>query len=78
MFGVYREGLSTRAVGGSDEIQLRIDPMHADFDDEITGLRTQVKKLRHVCPLLLSHIFNFCVFLKFDSLNLGRLLFSIA
>ncbi|KAF3976495.1 hypothetical protein ACB098_12G073200 [Castanea mollissima] len=43
-----REGLSTRAVGGSDEIQLRIDPMHADFDDEITGLRTQVKKLRHV------------------------------
>lgn len=63
---VCREGLSTRAVGGSDEIQLRIDPMHADFDDEITGLRTQVKKLRHVCPLLLSPIFNFCVFLKFN------------
>ncbi|KAF5739765.1 bet1-like protein [Tripterygium wilfordii] len=43
-----REGLSTRAVASSDEIQLRIDPMHADFDDEITGLRGQVKLLRNV------------------------------
>ncbi|KAE8056984.1 hypothetical protein FH972_013710 [Carpinus fangiana] len=42
-----REGLSTRPVASSDEIQLRIDPMHADLDDEITGLRSQVKKLRN-------------------------------
>ncbi|XP_031124756.1 bet1-like protein At4g14600 [Ipomoea triloba] len=43
-----REGLSTRQVGGSDEIQLRIDPMHGDLDDEITGLRKQVKQLKNV------------------------------
>ncbi|CAL0327355.1 unnamed protein product [Lupinus luteus] len=43
-----REGLNTRPVPSSDsnEIQLRIDPM--DMDDEITGLRGQVQKLRHV------------------------------
>ncbi|XP_060198985.1 bet1-like protein At4g14600 [Lycium barbarum] len=43
-----RDGLSTRQAGGSDEIQLRIDPMHGDLDDEITGLRKQVKQLRNV------------------------------
>lgn len=43
-----REGLSTRPAAGSDEIQLRIDPMHADLDDEISGLRKQVKQLRNV------------------------------
>ncbi|KAF2299746.1 hypothetical protein GH714_003017 [Hevea brasiliensis] len=43
-----REGLSTRPVAGSDEIQLRIDPMQADFDDEISGLRSQVRQLRDV------------------------------
>ncbi|KAG5621173.1 hypothetical protein H5410_006391 [Solanum commersonii] len=43
-----RDGLSTRPVGGSDEIQLRIDPMHGDLDDEITGLRKQVKQLRNL------------------------------
>ncbi|KAH0683765.1 hypothetical protein KY290_022403 [Solanum tuberosum] len=43
-----RDGLSTRQVGGADEIQLRIDPMHGDLDDEITGLRKQVKQLRNV------------------------------
>ncbi|KAK7351213.1 hypothetical protein VNO77_10498 [Canavalia gladiata] len=42
-----REGLSTRAVAASDEIQLRIDPV-ADLDDEITGLRGQVRKLKNV------------------------------
>ncbi|KAG5048702.1 hypothetical protein JHK85_009805 [Glycine max] len=36
-----REGLSTRPVASSDEIQLHIDP-GVDFDDEITGLRGQV------------------------------------
>ncbi|KAG8378798.1 hypothetical protein BUALT_Bualt07G0022400 [Buddleja alternifolia] len=43
-----REGLSTRsaAVGGnSHEIQVQIDP---DFDEEVTGLRTQVRRLRNV------------------------------
>ncbi|GMP80420.1 hypothetical protein ACSBR2_029470 [Camellia fascicularis] len=43
-----REGLSTRQVGNSDEIQLRIDPMHGDLDDEITGLHKQVRLLRNV------------------------------
>ncbi|CAL5348860.1 unnamed protein product [Camellia sinensis] len=42
-----REGLSTRQVGNSDEIQLRIDPMHGDLDDEITGLHKQVRLLRN-------------------------------
>ncbi|KAK4420520.1 Bet1-like protein [Sesamum alatum] len=43
-----REGLSTRsaAYGGySDEVQVRIDP---DIDDEVTGLRKQVRRLRDV------------------------------
>lgn len=43
-----REGLSTRAVAGSDEIQLRIDPMQGDLDDEISGLHNQVRRLRYV------------------------------
>ncbi|KAM7256614.1 hypothetical protein ACFE04_012355 [Oxalis oulophora] len=38
-----RDGLSTRTAASSDEIELRID-----FDDEITGLRSQVKQLRNV------------------------------
>ncbi|PIN21187.1 V-SNARE [Handroanthus impetiginosus] len=43
-----REGLSTRPAaysGSSDEVQLRIDP---DFEDEVTGLRKQVRRLRDV------------------------------
>ncbi|KAF9682488.1 hypothetical protein SADUNF_Sadunf05G0114100 [Salix dunnii] len=43
-----REGLVTRAAASSDEIQLRIDPIHGDLDDEITGLRSQVRQLRNV------------------------------
>ncbi|XP_051117814.1 bet1-like protein At4g14600 isoform X2 [Andrographis paniculata] len=46
-----RDGLSTRPAaygGSSDEIQLRIDPMHTDFEDEVSGLRSQVRKLRDV------------------------------
>ncbi|KAK3423496.1 hypothetical protein EUGRSUZ_F00400, partial [Eucalyptus grandis] len=43
-----QEGLSTRPAGGSDEVQLRIDPMHGELDDEITGLRKQVRQLRNV------------------------------
>ncbi|KAH9626489.1 hypothetical protein KSS87_020191 [Heliosperma pusillum] len=42
------DGLSTRQVGSSDEIQLRIDPMHGDLDNEITGLRSQVRQLKYV------------------------------
>ncbi|CAK7347215.1 unnamed protein product [Dovyalis caffra] len=45
---VCREGLSTRPVASSDEIQLRIDPIHGDLEDEITGLRSQVRQLRNV------------------------------
>ncbi|KAF2610041.1 hypothetical protein F2Q70_00012667 [Brassica cretica] len=37
-----KDGLSTRTATGSEEIQLRIDPMHSDLDDEITGLHGQI------------------------------------
>jgi hypothetical protein len=43
-----REGLSTRNASGSEEIQLRIDPMHSDLDDEILGLHGQVRQLKNV------------------------------
>ncbi|KAL5539295.1 hypothetical protein UlMin_038757 [Ulmus minor] len=43
-----REGLSARPVGASDEIQLRIDPLHGDLDEEITGLHSQVRRLKSV------------------------------
>lgn len=43
-----REGLSTRQVANSDEIQLRIDPVHADLDEEVTGLHTKIRQLKHV------------------------------
>ncbi|KAK9270612.1 hypothetical protein L1049_026194 [Liquidambar formosana] len=42
------EGLSTRAAGSSDEIQLRIDPMQGELDDQVTGLRRQIRQLRSV------------------------------
>lgn len=42
------DGLSTRTGAGSEEIQLRIDPMHSDLDDEITGLHGQVRQLKNV------------------------------
>ncbi|KAL2892873.1 hypothetical protein RDABS01_008785 [Bienertia sinuspersici] len=41
-------GLSTRNIGNSDEVQLQIDPMHGDLDNEIIGLRSQVHKLKSV------------------------------
>eukprot|EP00257_Ricinus_communis_P023696 XP_015583746.1 bet1-like protein At4g14600 isoform X2 [Ricinus communis] len=37
-----REGLSARPVANSEEVQLRIDPVHADLDQEILGLHKQV------------------------------------
>ncbi|CAN8290930.1 unnamed protein product [Cochlearia groenlandica] len=44
-----REGLSTRSgVAGSEEIQLRIDPMQSELDDEITGLHGQVRLLKNI------------------------------
>ncbi|KAF3546418.1 hypothetical protein DY000_02008878 [Brassica cretica] len=43
-----KDGLSTRTATGSEEIQLRIDPMHSDLDDEITGLHGQVRQLKNV------------------------------
>ncbi|KAG5222349.1 bet1 protein [Salix suchowensis] len=38
----------SRPAASSDEIQLRIDPIHGDLEDEITGLRSQVRQLRNV------------------------------
>ncbi|CAF1928652.1 hypothetical protein Bca4012_071959 [Brassica carinata] len=43
-----RDGLSTRTGVGSEEIQLRIDPMQSDLDDEITGLHGQVRQLKNI------------------------------
>ncbi|XP_024027943.1 bet1-like protein At1g29060 [Morus notabilis] len=43
-----REGLSARPVGSSDEVQLRIDPLHGDLDEEISGLHSQVRRLKAV------------------------------
>ncbi|XP_012081636.1 bet1-like protein At1g29060 [Jatropha curcas] len=43
-----REGLSARTVGNSDEVQVRIDPVHADLDEEILGLHKQVSQLKNV------------------------------
>ncbi|XP_057442488.1 bet1-like protein At4g14600 [Lotus japonicus] len=40
------DGLSTRPGAASEEIQLRIDPM--DLDDELTGLHSQVRRLKNV------------------------------
>ncbi|KAJ7943707.1 Bet1-like protein [Quillaja saponaria] len=50
MANPYRssEGLSARPFGNSDEIQLRIDPVHADLDEEISGLHSQVRRLKSV------------------------------
>lgn len=45
-----REGLTARpaASSSSSEISLQIDPITADLDDHIVGLRGQVRKLRGV------------------------------
>eukprot|EP00257_Ricinus_communis_P023695 XP_015583745.1 bet1-like protein At4g14600 isoform X1 [Ricinus communis] len=43
-----REGLSARPVANSEEVQLRIDPVHADLDQEILGLHKQVSQLKSV------------------------------
>ncbi|XP_058096974.1 bet1-like protein At4g14600 [Magnolia sinica] len=43
-----REGINTRAAANSNEIQLRIDPMHADLDEEIVGLRSKLSQLKNV------------------------------
>ncbi|KAM6563920.1 hypothetical protein CsatB_023918 [Cannabis sativa] len=43
-----KQGLSARPVGTADEIQLRIDPLHGDLDEQITGLHSQVRRLKTV------------------------------
>ncbi|XVF59071.1 hypothetical protein PTKIN_Ptkin07bG0245400 [Pterospermum kingtungense] len=50
MANPYRssQGLSARPMANTDEIQLRIDPIHADLDEEISGLHKQVTQLKHV------------------------------
>jgi len=56
-----RDGLSTRPGAASDEIQLRIDPM--DLDDELTGLHTQVRRLKNV--RFFKPLFTLCLLLRF-------------
>ncbi|KAJ8480057.1 hypothetical protein OPV22_023784 [Ensete ventricosum] len=43
-----REGLTSRPAAASDDIQLQIDPIHADLDDHITGLRGKIRQLKGV------------------------------
>ncbi|KDP29742.1 hypothetical protein JCGZ_18677 [Jatropha curcas] len=62
-----REGLSARTVGNSDEVQVRIDPVHADLDEEILGLHKQVSQLKNVCVELLA-----CLLMGVLSLDLGQ------
>jgi hypothetical protein len=38
----------SRSSASSDEVQVQIDPMHADLDDQIYGLRGQLRKLKGV------------------------------
>ncbi|KAG1334612.1 putative GEM-like protein 1 [Cocos nucifera] len=47
-----REGLTSRPVASSDEIQLRIDPMHADLDEEISGLHKKIRLLKGQMTLM--------------------------
>ena len=37
-----------RNAASSDEIQLRIDPVHGDLDEEIDGLHSRVRMLKGV------------------------------
>ena len=37
-----------RNAANSDEIQLRIDPVHGDLDEEIDGLHSRVRMLKGV------------------------------
>ncbi|GKB48117.1 bet1-like protein, partial [Tanacetum coccineum] len=53
-----REGISTRPNTNSDEIQLRIDPVHGDLDYEISGLRNQVRRLKNVASEIESEAKN--------------------
>ncbi|GKA44869.1 purine permease 3-like protein, partial [Tanacetum coccineum] len=53
-----REGLSTRPNSNSDEIQLRIDPVHGDLDYEISGLQNQVRRLKNVASEIESEAKN--------------------
>ncbi|KAL0909625.1 hypothetical protein M5K25_020511 [Dendrobium thyrsiflorum] len=43
-----REGLTARSSVGSDEIQLRIDPMHEDLDEQIAGIHSKIRLLKGV------------------------------
>lgn len=58
-----REGLSARPVSSQDEIQLRIDPLHSELDDQITGLYSQVNRLKTVSPKFISSSipFGICI-----------------
>uniref|UniRef100_A0A0E0QAA1 t-SNARE coiled-coil homology domain-containing protein n=1 Tax=Oryza rufipogon TaxID=4529 RepID=A0A0E0QAA1_ORYRU len=40
--------LRSRNASSSDEIQLRIDPVHGDLDEEIDGLHSRVRLLKGV------------------------------
>ncbi|CAN6199573.1 unnamed protein product [Urochloa humidicola] len=44
---MYGSGpLRSRNAASSDEIQLRIDPVHGDLDEEIDGLHSRVRMLK--------------------------------
>nr|ABR16823.1 unknown [Picea sitchensis] len=43
-----REGLSSRSNPQTEQLQLRIDPIHDDLDEEIDGLRHKVSQLKNI------------------------------
>ncbi|XP_066391118.1 bet1-like protein At4g14600 [Miscanthus floridulus] len=46
---MYGSGpLRSRNAANSEEIQLRIDPVHGDLDEEIDGLHSRVRMLKGV------------------------------
>eukprot|EP01018_Ginkgo_biloba_P014007 Gb_00465 [translate_table: standard] len=43
-----RDGLSSRSAAVTDQLQLRVDPIHGDLDEEITSLHHKINQLKYV------------------------------
>lgn len=49
-----REGLSSRSNPQSEQLQLRVDPIHGDLDEEIDGLHRKVSQLKNIAQEIQS------------------------
>lgn len=47
-----REGLSSRSNPQSEQLQLRVDPIHGDLDEEIDGLHRKVSQLKNETTMI--------------------------